>query len=118
MKIVISNFIDISQEWRWNTLGKIDTPIVKFFNEIDKNVWQSSRVKYYIPYDGFVAAAYISSDVVVSTERFCEEVLHCGEANDGKVIVKNDSTCYQNTNVIREIDTKAFMNLLIKLYSI
>lgn len=50
------------QNWRFNTLGKIDNKNVQLLNEIDGITYDKSGLPYYRPYDAVLIAAFLFPD--------------------------------------------------------
>ncbi|XP_078039047.1 pyrimidine-specific ribonucleoside hydrolase RihA-like [Augochlora pura] len=110
----------ITHEWRWNVLGKIDTPCMKLMNDIESacNKIRKKRFPTYITCDAFLAGIILKPEIAQDVVEYHADIELSGTKTRGQVVLDHLLSNEPNVFLIQQFDSEMFKDLLISSVNI
>lgn len=107
----------LSQDWRENKLGKLNSESVKFLNKIEGGMFalNMKRYPYYKPCDAFVAGVFLRPEMITDEVTFHADIELHGNRTRGQVVLDHLQFNKPNVFLIRDVNCEIFQNLLLDI---
>lgn len=107
----------ISVDWRRNVLGKIDTPQMKFLNDIQE---KSLKAGYWSPIDSKTIAMIMNPNLITERKDYFVEFVWEGEETRGMTVVDyvNSTKKEANADVVINMDVDIYKEMCLKYFSV
>ncbi|XP_018324580.1 uncharacterized protein LOC108736602 [Agrilus planipennis] len=109
---------NISLNWRWNKLGKVQHPIVKLITNVEKSIYsKESKTSKWLPCDAFLAAALIYPEKLIKkkSQHRASVELH-GSQTRAQIVLDHLKIKEPNVTVIEKVDSDFFKDLILEVY--
>lgn len=107
-------FLDISKEWRYEVLGKIENKIITSINKFEK--FYLEKNPFWFPLDPALVASVLNEDLIQEVKYTKQTIETCGD-NRGLTINEFVDKKDANAKLIYSIDKEAYKSFLIDVFS-
>ncbi|XP_051173343.1 inosine-uridine preferring nucleoside hydrolase-like [Leptopilina boulardi] len=105
----------VTNEWRKEVFGQIDTPVVHLMNAIEAEILSSPEkmLPFYTPCDVFLAAVVLNPKMVTNLVPYHIDIELNGNKTRGMVVIDHFMTNESNAHIIKDFDSEIFKNFLL-----
>lgn len=104
----------ITNEWRKDVFGRIDTPVVHLMNAIEAEILSPKKMlPFYTPCDVFLAAVLLNPKIVTSMIRHHVDIELNGSKTRGQVVIDHFMNNASNASIIQDYDFEIFKDFLL-----
>ncbi|XP_032678210.1 pyrimidine-specific ribonucleoside hydrolase RihA-like [Odontomachus brunneus] len=105
----------ITDDWRWKTLGSINTPFVEMLNKIEEGclrIKKEKKTQYYVVCDAILAGIVLRPEMARNTYSRYVDVELNGSKTRGQVVIDHLQERKANVFLIDDFDSEILKELL------
>ncbi|XP_067002246.2 nucleoside hydrolase isoform X2 [Anabrus simplex] len=95
---------EISMDWRFNVLGKMNNEAVKLLNAVEEKVYTAAQLSVWYPCDAVVAAIFLWPEIIIKKRDCHVSVELHGFRTRGQVVVDHLKNNKNNVTLIEQVN--------------